>query len=80
MLDCSESFCVHHIVLGIHTHHPKDGFVSQLHPLRFLHECDSSYGALTSTPVGLTPTEQTSLSWTHCFPKTHIRLNQAQRY
>ena len=44
---------------------PKDGFVSQLHPLRFLHECDSSYGALTSTPVGLSPTKQTSLSWTH---------------
>ena len=44
---------------------PKDGFVSQLHPLRFLHECDSSYGALTSTLVGLSPTEQTSLSWAH---------------
>jgi hypothetical protein len=42
-----------------------DGFVNQLHPLRFLHECDSSYGALTSTPAGLTPAEQTSLSWTH---------------
>jgi len=24
-----------------------DGFVSQLHPSRFLHECDSSYEALT---------------------------------
>ena len=44
---------------------PKDGFVSQLHLLRFLHECDSSYGALTFTPVGLSPTEQTSLGWTH---------------
>jgi hypothetical protein len=42
-----------------------DGFVSQLHPLRFPHECDSSYGALTSTPAGLAPAEQTSLCWTH---------------
>lgn len=42
-----------------------DGFVSQLHPLRFLHECDSSYGALTSTPAGLAPAEQNTLCWTH---------------
>jgi len=42
-----------------------DGFVSQLHPFRFLHERDSSYGALTFTPAGLTPAEQTSLCWTH---------------
>ena len=33
-------------------HHPKDGFVSQLHPLRFLHERDSSYGASDSCPGG----------------------------
>jgi hypothetical protein len=38
-----------------------DGFVSQLHPFRFLHECDSSYGVLTFAPAGLTPAEQTSL-------------------
>jgi hypothetical protein len=42
-----------------------DGFVSQLHPRRFLHECDSSYGALTFAPMGLIPTEQTCLRWTH---------------
>jgi hypothetical protein len=42
-----------------------DGFVSQLHPFRFLHECDSSYGVLTFAPAGLTPAEQTSLRWTH---------------
>src|SRR5215472_16037306 len=41
-----------------------DGFVSQLHPFRFLHECDSSYGVLTFAPAGLTPAEQTSLRWT----------------
>src|SRR5450759_4570331 len=28
--------------------------VSRLHPFRFLHECDPSYGALTITPVRLT--------------------------
>ena len=31
----------------------QDGFVSQLYPSRFLHERDSSYGALTFSPVGL---------------------------
>jgi hypothetical protein len=48
-------------------HHPKDGFVGWLHRLRFLHLCNPSYGALTSTPVGLSPTEHASLRWTH-FP------------
>jgi hypothetical protein len=42
-----------------------NGVIRQLHPLRFLRECDLSYRALTITPVGLTPTEQTSLSRTH---------------
>src|SRR5262245_14692240 len=46
-----------------------DGFVSQLHPFRFLHECDSSYGVLTFAPAGLTPAEQTSLRWTHWVAK-----------
>jgi len=52
-------------------HHPDDGFVSQLHQLRFLHPCDSSYGALTSTPAGLTPAEHASLRWTHSGQKTN---------
>jgi hypothetical protein len=39
-----------------------DGFVGWLHPLRFLHGCNPSYGGLTFTPVGLTPTEHASLS------------------
>ena len=30
-------------------------------------------GLLTPTPVGLTPTEHASLSWTHSLPKTHAR-------
>ena len=35
-----------------------------------LHERDSSYGALTFSPVGLFPTEHASLRWTHSCPKT----------
>ena len=42
-----------------------DGFVSWLHRLRFLHRYNSSYGALTFTPVGLSPTEHASFHWTH---------------
>src|SRR5215813_12740497 len=49
-----------------------DGFVSQLHPFRFLHECDSSYGVLTFAPAGLTPAEQTSLRWTHWVANSYI--------
>ena len=45
--------------------HPKDGFVGWLHRLRFLHPCNPRYGALTLTPVGLSPTEHASLRWTH---------------
>ena len=54
-----------HVTARRLAHHPEDGFVSPLHPLRFLHGWDSGYGALTSTPVGLFPTEQASLRWTH---------------
>ena len=38
----------------------------------FLLSCYSSYGALTFTPVGLTPTVHASLRWTHTlsFPTT----------
>jgi hypothetical protein len=54
-------------------HHPQDGFVDWLHPLRFLRGCNPSYGALTLTPVGLSPTEHASLRWSHYGPK--IRLS-----
>ena len=43
-------------------------FVSWLHLLRLLHRHNSSYGALTFTPVGLPPTEHASLHWTHLPP------------
>jgi hypothetical protein len=49
-----------------------DGFVSQLHPRCFLHECDSSYEVLTSTPAGLTPAEQASLCWTHSLANSQL--------
>ena len=51
-------------------HHPSDGFVDRLQVIGFPPTCDPSYGALTLTPVGLAPTEHTSLCWTHSFPKT----------
>src|SRR5258707_5808818 len=38
-----------------------DGFVDRLHALRFVRECDPSYGALTFTLVGLPPTGYISL-------------------
>ena len=36
--------------------------------------CNPSYGALTFTPVGLTPTEHASLCWTHSVPITSSPL------
>ena len=45
--------------------HPNDGFVSWLHSHRFLRECNPSYGVLTLSPVGLSPTEHASLRWSH---------------
>ena len=53
--------------------------VSQLHPSRFLHERDSSYGALTFSPVGLSPTEHASLRWTHSCPKTQTNSRPLRR-
>ena len=53
-------------------HHPQDGFVDWLHPLRFLRGCNPSYGALTLTPVGLSPTEHASLRWSHFGPKIQL--------
>ena len=42
-----------------------DGFVGRLQSLGFPPPCYPSYGAPTLTPVGLSPTECASLSWTH---------------
>jgi hypothetical protein len=42
--------------------------------IRFVSSTDAIHatGLLTLTPVGLTPTEQASLRWTHWVPKIHI--------
>src|SRR5215469_11247032 len=42
-----------------------DGSVGRLQSLGFPPPCYPSYGAPTLTPVGLSPTECASLSWTH---------------
>jgi hypothetical protein len=54
-----------------------DGFVGWLHPLRFLHGCNPSYGGLTFTPVGLTPTEHASLSLDALWSKYPADLSEA---
>ena len=43
---------------------------------RFVSSTDATQatGLLTPTPVGLTPTEHASLTWTHCVPKTRSWL------
>src|SRR5215831_1653255 len=62
-------------------HHPEDGFVSWLHSLRFLHECNPSYGVLTLSPVGLSPTEHASFSldalWSKFLCGTAVIVEQA---
>ena len=42
--------------------------------------CDSSYGALTPTPVGLSLTEHASLRWTHSCSKTRSEHLPPGRY
>src|SRR6202163_2608261 len=40
-------------------------FVDRLQSFSFHHLCYPNYGALTSTPAGLSPAEHASLHWTH---------------
>src|SRR5260370_6097121 len=44
---------------------PKEDFVDRLQSFCFHHLCYPNYGALTSTPAGLSPAEHASLRWTH---------------
>src|SRR5215467_3006682 len=67
---CRGHFWVHSRYGPVTHSPPQGGFVGWLHPLRFLHECNPSYGGLAFTPVGLSPTEHASLCWTHSFAKT----------
>src|SRR5258708_13134005 len=44
---------------------PRGDFVDRLQSFSFHHLCYPNYGALTSTPAGLSPAEHASLHWTH---------------
>ena len=44
---------------------PKGDFVDRLQDFGFPLPCYPNYGALTSTPAGLSPAEHASLHWTH---------------
>ena len=44
---------------------PWGDFVDRLQSFSFHHLCYPNYGALTSTPAGLSPAEHASLHWTH---------------
>jgi hypothetical protein len=57
--------------------HPFDGFVDRLQSLGFPPPCYPSYGAPTLTPVGLSPTECASLSWTHRPAQRSLKLQPA---
>jgi hypothetical protein len=57
--------------------HPLDGFVGRLQSLGFPPPCYPSYGAPTSTPVGLTPTGCASLCWTHRLARRSLALRPA---
>ena len=61
-----------HFRYGPVTCSPSQGWLCQLASSASFppHGCNPSYGALTFTPVGLSPTEHASLDWTHsprCF-------------
>ena len=43
-------------------------------------ECNPSYGALTLTPVGLSPTGHASLCWTHSFDIIQSDLSQTRSW
>ena len=57
--------------------HPFDGLVGRLQSLGFPPPCYPSYGAPTLTPVGLSPTECASLSWTHRPAQRSLALQPA---
>src|SRR6202048_800234 len=58
---------------------PWGDLVDRLQSFSFHHLCYPNYGALTSTPAGLSPAEHASLRWTHNwtgrFPASSSRTN-----
>ena len=54
-------FCYGPVTRGL----PWGDLVDRLQSFSFHHLCYPNYGALTSTPAGLSPAEHASLRWTH---------------
>src|ERR1035441_3853418 len=54
-------FCYGPVTLSL----PWGDLVDRLQSFSFHHLCYPNYGALTSTPAGLSPAEHASLHWTH---------------
>ena len=54
-------FCYGPVTRGL----PLGDLVDRLQSFSFHHLCYPNYGALTSTPAGLSPAEHASLRWTH---------------
>src|SRR6266403_1393805 len=57
--------CVHFCYGPVTRSLPWGDFVDRLQSFSFHHLCYPNYGALTSTPAGLSPAEHASLRWTH---------------
>src|SRR5258707_14853863 len=57
--------CVHCCYGPVTRSLPWGDFVDRLQSFSFHHLCYPNYGALTSTPAGLSPAEHASLHWTH---------------
>src|ERR1700676_5289089 len=57
--------CVHFCDGPVTRSLPWGDLVDRLQSFSFHHLCYPNYGALTSTPAGLSPAEHASLRWTH---------------
>src|SRR5258708_11939410 len=57
--------CVHFCYGPVTRSLPWGDLVDRLQSFSFHHLCYPNYGALTSTPAGLSPAEHASLHWTH---------------
>ena len=68
-----------HFRYGPVTCSPSQGWLCQLASSASFppHGCNPSYGVLTFTPVGLSPTEHASLHWTHLPPANQSYHRQA---
>src|SRR5258708_29107397 len=58
---------------------PWGDLVDRLQSFSFHHLCYPNYGALTSTPAGLSPAEHASLHWTHKRTEADFRAWRDQR-